>query len=87
MPYIPQVERKKVDVQIDALVAVLNAPDKRKTAGTFTYVVYKLLGGVFYGRYWLRALGLGCMLSAILEWYRTDFADYEERKREENGDV
>lgn len=87
MPYVKQEQREPVNesiVQITDHLNKLETPDK---AGTFTYVVYQLVRSTFNGRYWARALGIGCMVCAILEWYRRDHSDAEDEAIKKNGDV
>lgn len=58
-----------------------------KYAGRFVYVVYRLMLKLFTGRFWTRALGIGCLVCVILELYRKEHAKYENLKIEESGDV
>ena len=86
MPYIDKDQRCRLDPHIDSLLDRWYHMTKLDVAGEFTYVIYRLLK-LFSGRYWMRALGLGCMLCAMLEMYRRDHAVYEDEKIKENGDV
>jgi len=86
MPYIPQEERKGYEKPI--LQIIQNMPSQPgKRAGHFTYVIYRLLKELFLGKFWHRALGIGCMIMAVLEIYRQEHAFYEDGKRCENGEV
>ncbi len=90
MPYITQEDRKKIDPAINDLLAGIReggASPSIFTAGPFTYAVYRLLKGLFCGSFWARALGIGCLVCAILELYRKEHARYEDQKIQENGDV
>ena len=86
MPYIKQDKRNLYDHNIDALYYTLEHTEAREAAGDFTYIIYRLLKR-FSGKYWMRALGIGCLVCAILEMYRVDHAKYEDKKIAENGDV
>jgi len=55
-------------------------------AGHITYIVFRLLK-FFNKRYWTRALGVGCLVMAILEIYRECHAEYEDLKKKENGSI
>jgi hypothetical protein len=87
MPYIDKKMRNVYDPYINAITDLWQ-PVVRLTdiAGEFTYVVYRLLK-VFNGKFWMRALGIGCLVCAILEMYRREHSEYEDEKREQNGDV
>ncbi len=88
MPYIKQENRNRIDPAIDALLKVIpERPNLLDIAGNFTYAVYRLLKGLFCESYWSRALGIGCLVCAILEIYRKEHSRYEDRKIQENGDV
>jgi hypothetical protein len=89
MPYIDQTERKIYDHLIDGILARfenLGAYTPMDVAGAFTYIVYRLLK-FFNKRFWSRALGIGCVICAILEIYRRDHTIYENEKIKENGDI
>lgn len=85
MPYIANKDREKYADAIDDILTALpeNSAD---AAGEFTYVIYKLLER-FNGRYWERALGIGSVVMAILEIYRREHIQYEDKKMAEHGDV
>ena len=88
MPYIEKEQRRRYDRPIDEILKRLEDEEPRKelAAGQFTYVVYRLLK-FWSGKFWMRALGIGCLIMAILELYRVDNAKYEDTKIQENGDV
>lgn len=86
MPYIRKREREMYDEEIKTIMSKWDEMAATDIAGHFTYVVYKLMK-VFSTRFWARALGIGCLVMAILEIYRNDHATYEEIRRTENGDV
>jgi hypothetical protein len=86
MPYIKHDERLQYDTEIKTIIAKWQLLDLKDVAGHFTYVVYRLLK-YFSGKFWTRALGIGCLICAILEIYRKEHALYEDEKIKENGDV
>lgn len=86
MPYIKPDERLHYDTQIKTITDKWPLLDLKDVAGHFTYIVYRLLK-FFSGKFWMRALGIGCLVCAILEIYRKEHAPYEDQKIEENGDV
>lgn len=86
MPYIKKEYREPLDPSISTILSRWYHMSKQDVAGEFTYVVYSLLS-FFSGKFWMRALGLGCVLCAILEIYRRDHGPYEDNKILENGDV
>jgi len=86
MPYIPKQDRLLYDMAIDNIYTKLQLKSATDAAGDFTYVVFRLLRR-FSLQYWMRALGIGCLICAILETYRVDHAEYEDQKRKENGEI
>lgn len=87
MPYIKQEDRDLVDIHVDTLLVRLLDVKSDKRAGLFTYIVYRLLKASFCDKYWQRALGIGCLVCAILEIYRREHSKYEDEKITQNGDV
>ncbi len=86
MPYIKPDERLQYDTQIKTIIDKWSFLDPRDVAGHFTYIVYRLLK-FFSGKFWMRALGIGCLICAILEIYRKEHIPYEDEKIKKNGDV
>ena len=86
MPYIAPQNRELYNGPISEILFVLSHREMTDAAGDFTYIVYRLLKR-FKPRFWMRALGIGCLICAILELYRTDHALYEDEKLKEQGDV
>ena len=87
MPYITQSERKALDPHIKTLIDAMNEEMLYTVAGNFTYIVYRLLRTFFMGHFWTRALGIGCLICAILEIYRREHGPYENEAIKRNGDV
>jgi len=86
MPYIEQKDRAQYDPYIDGIKKIWGNLDLKDIAGHFTYIVYRLLQ-YFSGKFWMRALGIGCLVCAILEIYRKEHSVYEDQKIKQNGDV
>ena len=89
MPYISMNRRKLYDEKVNELCDSLRENSKSDLtgmAGDFTYIIYRLLK-VFNGKFFLRALGIGCLVCAILEIYRRDHTLYENEKIQIEGDV
>jgi len=86
MPYIKQEHRKLYDKSIGDILFVMEHTEATEAAGHFTYIIYRLLKR-FNGKFWMRALGIGCLVCAILEMYRRDQAAYEDGKINSNGDI
>ncbi|MBU1091281.1 hypothetical protein KKA27_00175 [Patescibacteria group bacterium] len=86
MPYIEKKRRSFCDPSINRLLETWGYMKVTDVAGEFTYVVYRLLK-YFSGKFWMRALGIGCLVCAMLEMYRKEHAPYEDQKMKENGDV
>jgi hypothetical protein len=89
MPYIDKTKRIKLDNLIGQLgyeVRQFNLPMKD---GAVNYAITKLLLNAFtdevgYASY---ARMIGALECAKLELYRRKLAPYEDKKKEENGDV
>ena len=78
MPYIPQDQR---DALLDGNLA--------STPGELTFQLYYLIRGYVSpeGGFTEMAEVLAALEAAKLEFYRRVLGPYEDRKREENGDV
>lgn len=92
IPYVSQDLRDKVDPSVNELIDILDYFATGKggnwavLAGIFTYIVYRLL--LFFNKkYWNRALGMGCLVMAMMEMYRKEHVSYEDIKIKEAGDV
>jgi len=82
MPYIPEERRPLLARSADVI-------HEHTEVGDFTYFIYRA-GQRFLGRqmrFTRIAFVLGSFLCVIFELYRRRVVPYEERKREENGDV
>lgn len=87
MPYIKKENRKKLDIYIKNLNAILGEMSD-KNVGDYTYVVYKLLkDSVKKNKYFKFALVMGLLQSVDKELYRRIVSKYENEKIKQNGDV
>lgn len=84
MPYIPQRDRDRFDIDIATLV------DHIRTEGELNFVITELARGFAHrrgGNYAAYNATIGVLEAAKLEFYRRKVAPYEDRKIEENGDL
>ena len=84
MPYIPGDKRREFDR------ALAECARSVQTEGELNYCFYKLsclLIDRIGESYDTLSLCSSAMEHAKLEWYRRKLVPYEERKREENGDI
>lgn len=86
MPYIPQEERERYDAIIRELVSRL-PEDVRKIDGHINYIITKILKTVYKPRYFNYNRAIGLLECVKQEYYRTTVGVYEEKKRQETGDV
>lgn len=84
MPYIKQEQRDPLDPFIEDLVRVSGA-----SAGELNYIITRLIWitSSFDPCYTTYNDMLGVLEAVKQEFYRRVVAPYEDRKREENGDV
>lgn len=88
MPYISKDYRSKFDPHLVGLkIRLLEVPaDKRD--GVFNYCISYLLNALSKpDSYYNFNRLLGVLNAAALEFYRRRVAPYEDKKKEENGDV
>ena len=84
MPYISQRSRRSLDPTIDAI------PVRGATAGELNYIITRILLRWLregFAGYAERALAVGILETAKLEFYRRSLGPFEDTKREINGDV
>lgn len=88
MPYIKQNRRIYLDDVIDDLVRRVYMVEEEDRDGELNYIITMLLRKVYYEpKYHRYNTALGILEAVKLELYRRLIADYEDRKKEENGDV
>jgi len=94
MPYIFKHDRDKLDSEIEALVSALrrvcweDRENPHAFAGPLNYVVTRLIIGIIPDRrYWVFALVAGVLTNIKDEFYRRVVVDYEDKKKDSEGDV
>lgn len=94
MPYIPPSQRKELDHLIDQLAEKIKTLRKEEVdfAGLLNYTCLRLAlktTKICFGklRYWLIAILAGIFQNISDEFYRRLGVPYEERKKEETGDL
>jgi len=88
MPYIEQKYRDEYDPLIEALaIAVMNSGIRIE--GKLNYIITRLLHTTlgFFRSYASYSLIIATLEAVKQEYYRRVVAPYEDKKREENGDV
>jgi hypothetical protein len=89
MPYIKRYEREKYRVIRELAKERLGSLSNEKLAGELNYIISSIIKDALgeTPRYSEFNLVIGVLESAKLEIYRRMVAPYEEKKKEENGDV
>jgi len=86
MPYIPQDRRRALEEGIAMGIASKIALDSKRD-GELNYVITRLLSLLYQRNYKDMNAALGVLEAVKQEFYRCVVAPYEQKKREENGDV
>ena len=85
MPYIKQIDRDRLDPQINALASKINTEAR---AGELNYIINQLmLKLIGKGKYSDINELIGAIDCAKLEFYRRKAVPYEDEKAKENGDL
>jgi len=87
MPYIKREERRRLDPEIDALIAKLKEAAPEQLDGQLNYVISRLLITLYPPRYFNFNRAMGVLASVMHEFYRRFVAPYEDQKIKENGDI
>ncbi|MEM3692453.1 MAG: hypothetical protein QXI39_00310 [Candidatus Bathyarchaeia archaeon] len=87
MPYIRQTDRKRLDVQIDALAEALKQFPLESLDGCLNYAITRLLKVLYQPKYFNYNRAIGVLECCKLEFYRRCISPYEDAKIRENGDV
>lgn len=90
MPYIEERYRKELEPEIESLANKLKSyqKDHKLWPGILNYVLTKLiLKSLPELRYWTIAILTGILENIKQEFYRRVVSQYEERKKEQHGDV
>lgn len=85
MPYIPQADRDRIDKAV--MEAIELVPNME--IGELTYFLFKCIRMWVKPRerYYAYASVIGAIEATKAEFIRRDYAEYEDRKLAENGDV
>ena len=86
-PYIRQSKRVKYESCIQEILKILKGVPVEKVDGELSYVITRILKGLYEPSYFNYNRALGVLEAAKHEFYRRIVAPYEDRKMEENGDV
>lgn len=87
MPYILKEDRPQYELSVADVSEKLALIPPRERVGHCTYIFYSILKRVFTGRFFAFCCAVGVLGCTLLEFYRRVVAPYEDKKREENGDV
>ena len=88
MPYISKEIREVLDKKIEEIHHLLHSVlYGNEVYGILNYITTRLLLGTCPQRYHDYNALIGVLECSKLELYRRAIADYEDKKREENGDV
>lgn len=88
MPYISKERRRRVDLEIDALLDEIEAYiPKDDRDGTLNYIITRLIKALYEPSYKQYNAAIGVLECTKLELYRRIIAQYEDIKIKENGDV
>jgi hypothetical protein len=87
MPYVKKEVRVLLDTEIEGLAAKIRRLPLEETDGALNYTITQLLVLQYPTRYWHFNRLLGVLEAVKQEFYRRVVAPYEDKKKEENGDV
>lgn len=89
MPYINIEDRKKYNEFLCKLSFELSNQKEEDLGGHLNYCISVLLKSLFDSkRRYVRANTIrGSVENALTEWYRCSVSDYEDQKKQENGDI
>jgi len=87
MPYIKKENRPELDKLIDPIIECLKNTPVEEQDGKLNYIMTRILKGVYPARYFHYNRALGVLSAIQQEFYRRVVAPYEDKKKEENGDV
>lgn len=87
MPYIPKADRKILDDKIVLLKGEISLKGEFCNLGELNYVITRLVLSMKPKSYSDYNALIGVLECVKLELYRRAVAPYEDKKKEENGDV
>jgi len=87
MPYIKKEERQELDKLLQPLIDFLKTKGIEEVDGQINYTFTKVLASLYKPRYFNYNRAMGVLECIKQEFYRRVVAPYEDKKKEENGDV
>jgi len=87
MPYIKKEERQELDKLLQPLIDFLKTKGTEEVDGQINYVFTRVLASLYKPRYFNYNRAMGVLECIKQEFYRRVVAPYEDKKKEENGDV
>ena len=87
MPYIKKEERQELDKLLQPLIDFLKTKGTEEVDGQINYTFTRILANLYKPRYFNYNRAMGVLECIKQEFYRRVVAPYEDKKKEENGDV
>jgi len=87
MPYIKKEERQELDKLLQPLIDLLKTKGTEEVDGQINCTFTKVLASLYKPRYFNYNRAMGVLECIKQEFYRRVVAPYEDKKKEENGDV
>jgi hypothetical protein len=87
MPYIKKEERQELDKLLQPLIDFLKTKGTEEIDGQINYTFTRVLASLYKPRYFNYNRAMGVLECIKQEFYRRAVAPYEDKKKEENGDV
>ncbi|MFP3214943.1 MAG: hypothetical protein RXR32_00075 [Candidatus Micrarchaeota archaeon] len=87
MPYIKKEERQELDKLLQPLIDFLKTKGTEEVDGQINYAFTRVLASLYQPRYFNYNRAIGVLECIKQEFYRRVVAPYEDKKKEENGDV
>jgi hypothetical protein len=87
MPYIKKEERQELDKLLQPLIDFLKTKGTEEVDGQINYTFTRVLTSLYKPRYFNYNRAMGVLECIKQEFYRRAVAPYEDKKKEENGDV
>ncbi|MBI4711723.1 MAG: hypothetical protein HY762_00190 [Planctomycetes bacterium] len=87
MPYIDQTSRKNLEPEIKALIKKLKSVPPEKVDGHINYSICRILKELYPPSYFNYNRMMGLITCVGQEVYRRLVAPYEDKKKDESGDV
>ena len=87
MPYIKKELRDKIDHEIDNLITSTLDIGENDIDGVYNYIITRLIDTRYRNGYRSFNRAMGVLDCVAREFYRRQVAPYEDKKRDENGEV